>query len=227
MSAFHPNNAVDQSARASSPELFVPHPDFYIDDFMQVDYDAIDSTVRSTINPAVFRGNLETILPAEPPLPINERPRREDDVIFVSAHQENCRKIRFNTEAVIENIQTLPQQKEEEDDVIFVTAYQENCRKIRFKSEATVPIQTPATDNRAEERENIAIQTPATDNRAEERENIPTDTENRAEEPSGAPPLRRLRGRRRFHKRRILGDLTFMYAITVRAYASIYRHKDL
>ncbi|CAI5692116.1 unnamed protein product [Oreochromis niloticus] len=216
MSAFRPNNAVDQSARASSPELFLPHPDFYIDDFTQVDYEAIDSTVRSSINPAVFRGNLETILPAEPPLPISERPRREDDVIFVSTHQENCRKIRFKTEAVIENIQTQPQRKEEEeeeDDVIFVTAYQENCRKISFKSEAEI--------------ENIPIQTPATDNRAEERENIPTDTENQAEEASGAPPLRRLRGRRRFHKRRILGDLTFMYAITVRTYASIYRHKDL
>ncbi|CAI5685430.1 uncharacterized protein LOC120433026 [Oreochromis aureus] len=108
---------------------------FHINDFTQVDYDAIDSTVRSSINPAVFRGNLETILPAEHPLPINERPRREDDVIFVSAHQENCREIRFKTEAVIENIQTPPQRKEEEDDVIFVTAYQENCRKIRFKSE--------------------------------------------------------------------------------------------
>ncbi|CAI5637787.1 unnamed protein product [Oreochromis niloticus] len=248
MSVFRPNKAVDQSARASSPELFLPHHDFYNDDFTQVDYDAIDSTVRSTINPAVFQGDLDAILPAEPPLPIGERPRREDDVIFVSAHQENCRKISFKTEAVIENIQTPPQQKEEqEDDVIFVTAYQENCRKIPFKSEAeieNIPIQTPATDNwaeerenipiqipatddRAEERENIPIQTPATDDRAEERENIPTDTENQAEEPSRAPPLRRLRARQRLHKRRILGDLRFMYAITVRAYASIYRHKDL
>ncbi|XP_019212883.1 uncharacterized protein LOC109194172 isoform X3 [Oreochromis niloticus] len=214
MSVFRPNKAVDQSARGSSPELFLPHHDFYNDDFTQVDYDAIDSTVRSTINPAVFQGDLEAILPAEPPLPIGERPRREDDVIFVSAHQENCRKISFKTEAVIENIQTPPQRKEEqEDDVIFVTAYQENCRKIPFKSEAEI--------------ENIPIQTPATDNWAEERENIPTDTENQAEEPSRAPPLRRLRARRRLHKRRILGDLRFMYAITVRAYASIYRHKDL
>ncbi|XP_039461051.1 uncharacterized protein LOC120435456 [Oreochromis aureus] len=231
MSVFRPNKAVDQSARASSPELFLPHHDFYNDDFTQVDYDAIDSTVRSTINPAVFQGDLDAILPAEPPLPIGERPRREDDVIFVSAHQENCRKISFKTEAVIENIQTPPQRKEEqEDDVIFVTAYQENCRKIPFKSEAeieNIPIQTPATDNWAEERENIPIQIPATDDRAEERENIPTDTENQAEEPSRAPPLRRLRARRRLHKRRILGDLRFMYAITVRAYASIYRHKDL
>ncbi|XP_076735368.1 uncharacterized protein LOC143414570 isoform X2 [Maylandia zebra] len=162
MSAFRSNNTADQSARAISPEVFVPHP-------------AIDSAVSSSINPAVFRGDLDAILPAEPPPPPQRKEEQEDDVIFVSAYQENCGEISFKTEAEIENI----------------------------------PIQTPATDNRMEERE--------------------TDTENQAEEESSRapPPLRRLRGRRLRHKKRILGDLAFMYAITVCAYASIYRHNDL
>ncbi|XP_005728465.1 uncharacterized protein LOC102212601 [Pundamilia nyererei] len=201
MSAFRSNNTADQSARAISPEVFVPHPE------------AIDSAVSSSINPAVFRGDLDAILPAEPPPPPQRKEEQEDDVIYVSGYQENCGEISFKTEAVIENIQTPPpQRKEEDDDVIFVSAYQENYRKIAFKSEAEI--------------ENIPIQTPATDNRTEERE---TDTENQAEEePSRAPPpLRRLRGRRLLHKKRILGDFAFMYAITVCAYASIYRHEDL
>ncbi|KAL4009487.1 hypothetical protein ACER0C_003339 [Sarotherodon galilaeus] len=171
MSAFRPNNAVDQSARASSPDLFESH------------------SGKSSINPAVFRGDLEAILPAEPSLPIGERPRREDDVSSVSAHRENCGEISFKT------------QEEQEDDVVFVTAYRENCRTIPFKSEAVIeniPVQTSATDGRAEERENIPVQTHATDDREEEE-----------------------RARRRLHKRRILGDLKFMYAITVRAYESI------
>ncbi|KAL3968189.1 serine protease 57 [Sarotherodon galilaeus] len=231
MSAFRPNNAVDQSARASSPDLFESHSD------------AIDSTVRSSINPAVFRGDLEAILPAEPSLPTGER-RGEKTTLVPSPHTERIaeksvlsaifgffKTLFYFMTAVIENIQTPPQRKEEqEDDVVFVTAYRENCRTIPFKSEAVIeniPVQTSATDGRAEERENIPVQIPSTDDRAEERDNIPTDTENQAEEPSRAPPLRRLRARRRLHKRRILGDLKFMYAITVRAYESIYRHKDL
>ncbi|XP_026012973.1 uncharacterized protein LOC113015238 [Astatotilapia calliptera] len=206
MSAFRSNNAADQSA--SSPELFIPHPDFYINDFTQVDYETIDNAVSNSRNPAVFRGELEAISPAEPPLPPR---RREDGTIFVSAYRENRGEKSFKIEEVTENIQTPPQRKEEEeeeeeedDDVIFVNAYRENCRKIPFKPKAEIadiPIQAPsATDNRAEERAEIADlpnQSPAaTDNRAEERE---TDTENQAEEnqaeeePSRSPPLRRVR----------------------------------
>ncbi|XP_076732254.1 uncharacterized protein LOC143413317 [Maylandia zebra] len=236
MSAFRSNNAADQSARAISPELFIPHPE------------TIDNAVSNSRNPAVFRGELEAISPAEPPLPPRRREEREDGTIFVSAYRENRGEKSFKIEEVIENIQTPPQRKEEEeedDDVIFVNAYRENCRKIPFKPKAEIadiPIQAPsATDNRAEERAEIADlpnQSPAaTDNRAEERE---TDTENQAEEnqaeeePSRSPPLRRVRAplrrpraRRMLHKKRILENLAFMYAITVRTYASIYRHKDL
>ncbi|XP_026016997.1 uncharacterized protein LOC113018149 [Astatotilapia calliptera] len=242
MSASRSNNAADQ--RAISPDLFIPHPDFYINDFTQVDYETIDNAVSNSRNPAVFHGELEAISPAESPLPPH---RREDGTISVSAYRENRGEKSFKIEEVTENIQTPPQRKEEEDDddVIFVNAYRENCRKIPFKPKAEIadiPIQPPsATDNCAEERAEIADlpnQSPAaTDNRAEERE---TDTENQTEEnqveeePSRLPPIRRvraplgrLRARRMLHKKRILEKLAFMYVATVRTYASIYRHKDL